>query len=246
MTAIEDHEVKKHARKPKVIMVEDDARIARRCVMHTGIDKIIDDVDYVTNKDQLPANLRNDDSLAICWVDVNLGESREKEGVEIIKMLRESYQDALIIAYSAYPEYDEICRLAGANHFFQKSNGQYDEMMQMIQDIMLAFLAESRNATAQYLNVIQHVANIAHVDRDWVKLGLNINGKQRMKICPIMPINAAIGKGVLVNDNIKVNIIEKGPEIKITFSKLSEELRQAAQNKDEHPGNDIPGEIFGK
>jgi DNA-binding NarL/FixJ family response regulator len=80
----------------------------------------------------------NDAIIAIEKQDIDIAilDIRLKEGLgtELIKLIKSSYENIIIIIFSNYAEFKEECLKLGADYFYDKSN-EFDELIKVISEL---------------------------------------------------------------------------------------------------------------
>jgi len=212
--------------KTQMFMIEDEEDVAKNYLVHSGIQNMIKEIACITNHDDLLDSILQGFPFKVFWIDVNLGEGREEEGLDIIKYIREHHHDALVIVYTAYADNQESCMAAGANHFFLKG-GDYSKTMNQINRIIQDFLDNQSRK-------IEYIAEVAHVDEEWVKFEFEYEGREYTRFYPIAPVEAALENDLIVDTKVKITYLEKGPKIEITFEKIA-----APEEDDDEEDDDL-------
>lgn len=199
--------------KTKMFMIEDKKDNAEDYLNHSGISKMIKNITHITNYDDFLEAILENFPHNVFWVDVNLGRGKEQAGLDIIKYIREHHKNALILVYTAYASNRKSCIDAGADHFFLKG-GDYSKTMDDINKVIQDFLdSQSRK--------IEYIAEVAHVDEEWVKFEFEYEGREYTRFYPIAPVEAALESDLVVDAKVKITYLEKGSKIEILFEKIA-------------------------
>jgi len=227
-----------NAKDSQIFMIEDEADSARNFLKHSEINKLMNEIAYITDFDTLSNFILEESSVNVFWVDINLGHGREEDGIEMIKIARKKCPGALIIVYTAYFELEEKAFAAGADHFFQKG-AEYGSVMKDIQGIVKEFLREK----GVRIKITEYFAEIAHIEKDWVKVECTYGGHEMTKFFPISPVRACLQEDFMVDAVVKVKVVEKGSEIKVNFEKAYAHAGYSA-GEDEERANLLESEIW--
>ncbi len=119
-------------------------------------------------------------------VDINLGKGKDEEGIDIIKLIKSKFPNALIIAYSAYTDKKQKCIEAGASLFMKKSAKNYEEdLLQIVRIVksnpMISKQKEELKSTQNNKKINTLFGKIDLIQDDFITLycyiGKSENGK---------------------------------------------------------------------
>jgi ActR/RegA family two-component response regulator len=199
-------------------MLENEQELAEGYVNDLDLTDLDGVIAYVKDDDSLFEVLLVENPKMVFWVDINHGPGKEGQGLDWIKLIKQRFSGALIIAFTAYEFRREACLKAGATHFYVKG-GQYEENIKAIREEIIKFAVQDNDN----YSVKEYYASVMNVDKEAVKLNYFVEGIKMEGLVPTRIILATLNEEPSVNDYIKVAIIEKGPTIKHVFSAAAEE-----------------------
>jgi ActR/RegA family two-component response regulator len=118
---------------------------------------------HIKSYDEAIELLKDKSKRRAYLIDIDLGNGRTTEGLDVIIKIRESEPDSLIIVYSANVESQKECINHGANLFFKKTPSEYETQMLML----------SREFTKEFLHgknlIVPNWSKIAELPAKFVR-----------------------------------------------------------------------------
>ncbi|MEM7572627.1 MAG: response regulator [Bacteroidota bacterium] len=202
----------------------------------------ISPVIHLHEEDNIAELISDSDINDVFLIDINLGPGKTRKGIKIIKLLREEFQDALIIAYTAnIGEYVyRDCLQAGADSFILKTAADWDKTIKSIEIYIKRYInrldRQIKNWTSIkrincYIKDINPSEKLAELycedeENDAVKFEKIVSYEKLESLKPFQ-----IGTPVLIT------IFESSDETRIKFSK-------AERNHFERQSKDLPNYDF--
>jgi DNA-binding NarL/FixJ family response regulator len=225
--------------KDEIVFVEDEVSQAKKFFSHLKLQDKIPSVRYLKNKDDLKELFREKGVRRIYWVDINLGQGRRKEGIEVIKSIRKVEPDTLIIVYSGYPDEEHDCLEAGADLFFEKDPVTYEDDLLQIRNLIVREHAKEES----WDRIVTLYSQIVDIDEEsnLVRLNCRLKKKSTKNFERVFPLkHFKNGDKLVVDQPILVQIFERPGEVRYIFKESEEDYYENEEDIDMSDLTDSP------
>ena len=207
----------------EMIVVEDNPVSQEDYVEHLHLGKDIETV--CVNSIEKAKELLAERKRRAWLVDICLGVGREKEGIDIIKLVKDlDGENSFIIAYTGHVEYEDECREAGADLVFLKNGDKtlYDFLA--FQMIFSNFLKDIKFLNENWKNETKIPSKIIRSDKEYVYLNCMIDTEKQTIVEKIFPKTAFMDfKDLSLDKSILITIREKAGKVCFTFDDAKDE-----------------------
>jgi ActR/RegA family two-component response regulator len=201
----------------EMVIVEDEIKQAEQYYRYLNLMDEIPYVKYAKNLDELKKILSTDGAKRFYLVDINLGRGRNKEGIKVIRTIRDTDPDALIIVYTAYPSEEHNCLEAGADLFFEKDSDTLENDLLQIRNTIIRTLDGKGKAWDSITNIYSQIVDIDD-EHNQVRLNCKYKIDSTETFERVFSLNHFKHKDRLsVDDPIFVQILERPGEVRFLF-----------------------------
>ncbi len=202
-----------------LLIVEDRLKFARNYYNLLQDNNVPEVLEIACNPKEARVFIQGENPPNQYIVDIDL-EDKRTGGIEVLRNIKDKCPDSLVIAYTAH-DMEKECRKVDLPHFhfFDKADVDPQEHFRAFSSLIAEYNKNMKVDAPDHF--VAYYAQIAHIDKDepLVKLMCYYEDDVLGRFYHAEPIRAALGTDFGINKWVKVAVVERGPEIKILFTK---------------------------
>jgi ActR/RegA family two-component response regulator len=211
-------EISQEIEREEIIIIEDQVTQAKKFYAHLKIEDKIPLVKYLKNGDNLDNLFLEKYVKRFYLVDINLGNGRRDEGIELIGIIRKKDSKSMIIVYSGYPDKERECLKAGADLFFEKDANTYEEDIWKIRNLILREQEKEEDLSwEKEIIIYSHILDIDE-NSNLVQLSCTQESDSNDVFDRFFPLNHFKNcEDLMVGQSVLVTIFERPGEVRFLF-----------------------------
>lgn len=208
---------------------EDEGPVAK--TLKKGLEKEVSVIHLHDDDDEVKYIIRDSNINKIFLVDVNLIGSTDRKGLKVIELLREQYEDSLIIALTSYVGIDILneCGKAGVNYFYEKNVSEWEKMIGNIREAIKDHIQRRHQKIKNWKSITNLYCYIKDLNPDTKKALIYCEKAtdRSIRFEKIIPIEKLTKSEPLeVGKSVLITIYESNDETRVRFQKAGENYFQ--------------------